>query len=88
MGATIACSMVELVVREIMRNWVCKLPFSKMVVTFSTCSKRDEIRVKDICLHRFPPSKKTSKHTHTQALLHLPEGECCVSGVGILALAG
>lgn len=91
MGATIACFMVELLVREIRRHWVCRLAFRKMAVTFSTCSKSDEIRVRDICLHRFPPLKKktkTSKHTHTQVLLHLPEGECYVSGMGLLALAG
>lgn len=37
-----------------------------------------------------PIKKKISKRTqtHTQTLLHLPEGECCVSEMGLLALAG
>lgn len=89
-AGAIVCSVVELLVREIMRDWVCKLSFRKMAVTFSTCRENDEIRARDICLRRFPPLKeKKHQETHTHpGSLRLPGGERCVSGVGLLALAG
>lgn len=60
--------------REIRRHWVCRLAFRKMAVTFSTCSKSDEIRVRDICLHRFPPLKKKKQKP---ANTHIPRF-CCI----------
>lgn len=34
------------------------------------------------------PVKEISKPAHTPAPLHLPEGDCHVLGVGLLALVG
>ena len=50
---TLICSTAGLLVQEILRGWLCKLFLRKMAVTFSTCTESDEIRARDICLHRF-----------------------------------
>lgn len=89
-GSDGSCPVVDLLEQEIMRACVCKLSIRKMVVKQSAGGERDRIRVRDPYLHKFSPTlkKKKSTHTHTEAWLHLPEGESFALGVGLLALAG
>lgn len=89
-GSDGTCPMVDLLEQEIMRAWVCKLSVRKMAVMRSACGESDGIGVRGTCLHKFSPilKKKKSTSTHTEALLHLPEGESYTLGVGLLALAG